>query len=146
MKKETNKIYLSNKKAFFDFTIEENFEAGIALTGEEIKALREKRVTINSSYIKVINGEVFWLGGNFNIVQGDKQRTKKLLLHKDQIKRLAGKTQEQGLTIIPLHLYIKRGRAKLEIGLAKGKKKYDKREVIKRRDLDREAERKVKQY
>lgn len=135
-------ISISNKKAFFDYQILENYEAGIVLTGNEIKAIREGRINITGSYVKLINGEVYWLGGDFNIPE-DNQRTRKLLLHEDEIKRLAGKSSEDGLTIIPLKLYLKRGKAKLEIGVGKGLKKYDKRDKLKKRDTDREAARRV---
>jgi SsrA-binding protein len=133
-----------NKKARFDYEILESLEAGIVLTGPEIKAIRNGRVSLASSYAKIINGELFWLGGNFNLQEGDSQRTKKLLLHREQIKRLIGKSQEQGLAIVPLKLYLTRGKAKLEIAIARGKKKYDKRETIKKRDLEREMGRRVK--
>lgn len=133
-----------NKKARFDYEILESLEAGIVLTGPEIKAIRNGRVSLTSSYAKIINGELFWLGGNFNLQEGDSQRTKKLLLHREQIKRLIGKSQEQGLAIVPLKLYLTRGKAKLEIAIARGKKKYDKRETIKKRDLEREMGRRVK--
>lgn len=126
-----------NKKARFDYEIAESFEAGIVLTGEEIKAIRSGRISLAASYAKILNGEVFWLGGNFLGVSVP-DRTKKLLLHKDQIKRLVGKLGEDGMTLIPLKLYLHRGKAKLELGLGKGKKKYDKRETIKKRDQERE--------
>lgn len=135
-----------NKKARFDYQILESLEAGIALTGEEIKAVRANRVNMAGSYAKVINGEVFWLGGNFNLAEGDNQRTKKLLLHKEQISRLVGKSQEQGLALIPLKLYLSKGKAKIELGIGRGLKKHDKREVIKKREQDREAEAKIKQF
>lgn len=137
-------IFIENKKARFDYEIIDSFEAGIVLVGLEIKALREKKVGINGSYVKIIGGEVFWLGGNFDVKEGDRQRTRKLLLHGSEISKLIGKTSESGLTLIPLKIYLKHGRAKLEIGLARGKKKYDKRETIKKRDLDREASRSAK--
>lgn len=135
-------ISVSNKKAFFDYQIMETYEAGIVLVGEEIKAIREGRINITGSYVKLINGEVFWLGGDFNIT-GDRQRTRKLLLKEEEIKRLLGKSSEDGLAIIPIKLYIKRGKAKLEIGIAKGLKKYDKREKIKKRDTEREVSRRL---
>jgi SsrA-binding protein len=132
-----------NKKARFDYEIIESMEAGIVLTGEEIKAIRTGRVSLVASYAKIISGEVFWLGGNFlGITVPD--RTKKLLLNKSQIKSLIGKIQEGGMTLIPLKLYLKKGKAKLELGLGRGKKKYDKRESIKRHDQEREAARRIK--
>lgn len=132
-----------NKKARFDYNIAESFEAGIALTGEEIKAIRAGRVSLANSYAKILNGEIFWLGGNF-IGTSQPDRTKKLLFHKEQIKRLIGKVSEEGMALIPIKLYLKNGRAKMELGLGRGKKKYDKRETIKRRDQEREVERGVK--
>lgn len=132
-----------NKKARFDYEILESLEVGIVLTGEEIKAIRSGRISIVTSYAKIINGEVFWLGGNFLGISTP-DRTKKLLLNKSQIKRFIGKTQEGGMTLIPLKLYLKKGKAKLELGLGRGKKKYDKRESIKRKDQDREVARKTK--
>ena len=127
-----------NKKAGFDYEISDSLEAGIVLTGLEIKAIRTGRANITGSHIRILNGEAFWLGGEFNL-DGDKQRTKKLLLHREELDRLVGKSKENGLSIIPQKLYLKKGRAKLLIGVGKGKKLYDKREVIKKRDLDREA-------
>ncbi len=95
---------------------------------------------MSSSYVKLINGEVFWLGGVINGLEVEKQRTRKLLLHKKEIKRLIGKTTEKGLTLIPLKLYFKKGKLKMEVGLGKGMKKYEKREVLKKRDIQREVE------
>lgn len=143
MSKDNNKT-LVNKKAYHDYKIADTFEAGIVLTGDEIKAIRAKGVNILGSYAKIISGEVFWLGGNFNIPDGT--RTKKLLLHKDEIKKLIGKLEEKGYSLVPLKLYLKRGKAKLELGLGKGLKKSDKREIIKKKDQQREAERGVKSY
>ncbi|PIS07741.1 SsrA-binding protein [Candidatus Berkelbacteria bacterium CG10_big_fil_rev_8_21_14_0_10_43_13] len=136
-------ISISNKKAYFDYQILDSIEAGIALVGLEIKALRAKKVSITGSYVKIINGEVFWLGGNFDVLDGDRQRTRKLLLHSAEIDKLIGKSQEKGLALVPLKLYMKRGRAKLEVGICKGLKKYDKREVMKKKDLDRDAGRAI---
>jgi SsrA-binding protein len=132
-----------NRKARFDYDITESIEAGIVLTGLEIKAIRAGRVSLAASYAKIINGEVYWLGGTFNI-DAETQRTKKLLLHKEQIDRLMGKTFEEGMALIPLKLYLKHGKAKLELGLGRGKKKYDKRSTIKRREQEREAQRGIK--
>lgn len=146
MTKEKDKINITNKKAHFDYHIEEKFEAGIVLNGLEIKAIRAKRVNLTGSYVKIINAEVYWLGGNFTIGDGDPQRTRKLLLHQSEINRLLGKTIEKGLTIIPLRLYVTRGKAKLEIGLGRGMKNYDKRAVLKKKEQNREAERNIKQY
>lgn len=137
------KTEIFNKKARFDYDISESLETGIVLTGEEIKAIRSGRVSLAASYAKIINGEVYWLGGNFLGVSVP-DRTKKLLLHKDQIKRLIGKTQEEGMTLIPIKLYLKKGKAKIELGLGRGKKKYDKRETLKKRDQKREIDRRLK--
>jgi SsrA-binding protein len=133
-----------NKKARFDYEILDSFEAGIVLTGEEIKAIRAGKVDMTGSYAKLLNNEVFWLGAVFNLETGDRQRTRKLLLHKDQIKKLIGKTQEQGLSLLPLKVYLTRGKAKLELGIGKGMKKYDKREKLKKKDLEREVDRTVR--
>lgn len=133
-----------NKRARYDYDIPDSFEVGVALVGEEIKAIRAGRLDMTGSYAKIIGGEVYWVGGNFNLPETEGQRTRKLLLHKEEIRRLIGRVQEQGLTLIPLKLYLKRGRAKLELGLGRGKKKYDKRRTIKERDLEREARVRVK--
>jgi len=130
-----------NKKARHDYEIIDSIEAGIVLTGEEIKAFRAGRVNMTSSYAKIINGEVFWIGGMINGIAGDTQRTRKLLLNKDQIRSLIGKTQEKGLALLPLKIYLKKGRAKMELGLGRGMKKYDKRELLKKKDQAREAQR-----
>jgi SsrA-binding protein len=133
----------TNKKAFFDYQILEDWEAGVALTGLEIKAVRAGRVNITGSYIKPFaapgNGvtELWWVGSHFNLENGDQTRTKKILLHREEIKRLVGRLSTGEFTILPLELYLKRGLAKLKIGLATRKKKYDKREIIKKREGDR---------
>jgi SsrA-binding protein len=142
VKKKSKEFF--NKKARFDYKIEDSLEVGIALTSEEIKSIRSGRIDMTSSYAKILNGEVFWLGGVINVESGDKQRTRKLLLHKDQIQRLIGKTSEQGYSLLPIKLYLARGRAKLELGIGKGMKKYDKREVLKKRDTERDIEVNIK--
>lgn len=144
MKKGPIQIY--NKKARFEYEIIESFEAGIVLTGDEIKAIRENKANLTGSYVKIVGGEMFWLGGLINIIKGDIQRTRKLLVHKGEIMRLIGKTQEQGLALIPLKLYMKKGRAKMEVGLGRGLKKYDKRSNLKKKDQEREVERSIKQF
>lgn len=137
-KKESVKIKeFFNKKARHEYLIADSLEAGIVLTGFEIKAIRNGRVDMSASYAKIINNEVFWLGGNINVESGDTQRTRKLLLKKEQIKKLIGKTAEKGMTLIPLKLYISKGKAKLELGIGRGMKKYEKRAVIKERDIKR---------
>ncbi len=135
---------LENRKARFNYTFLDNFEAGIVLTGDEIKAVRAGKVNLTSSHVKIIGGEVFWLGGVISILGGDQQRSRKLLLHKNEIEKLFAKSEEKGLTIIPTKIYFKKNRAKLQIALSRGKKKYDKRELIKERDLDRESARRIK--
>ena len=120
------------------------FEAGIQLRGDEIKAIRAGKATIIGSYAKVLisdhQPEVYWIGGNFADT-ADPQRTRKLLLHRDEINKLIGKTREKGLTLIATKLYLKAGKAKLEIALCKGKKLHDKRESLKKKDLQREQQR-----
>ena len=137
----------TNKKVFFDYSIADNLEAGLVLTGVEIKAIRDKKVNIGGSYVKpfVKDGttELWWVGSNFNIESGDQSRTKKLLLHKVEIERLIGKLSAKNLTIVPLELYLSRGRAKLKIGLATRKQTQDKRETIKKRDVEREVARRL---
>lgn len=139
MNKSSKKEFL-NRKANFDYKIEDTFEAGISLLGSEIKAIRNGRININTSYAKIIGGELFWIGGNFD-VEGDKQRTKKLLVKKSEISKLIGKTSEQNYSIIPIKLYLKRGRAKLLLGLGKGMKKFEKRDKIKDREQERDVKR-----
>ncbi len=129
-----------NKRGKFDYQIHEDWEAGLALQSDEIKAIRAKRVNINGSHVKpfVANGqaELWWLGGNFhNVAEPD--RSKKLLLHRQEINRIVGKLASGNHTVLPLDLYLKRGRAKLRIGLASRKNKKDKREVLKKRSIDK---------
>ena len=128
-----------NKKARHEYSIDDSFEAGIVLNGLEIKAIRNGRVDMSASYAKIMNGEVFWLGGNINVGEGDRQRTRKLLLKKTEIKKLVGKTAEQGMSLIPLKLYLTRGKAKLELGVGKGMKKYEKRSALKEKDIARDV-------
>ena len=135
-----------NKKARHEYSISDSFEAGIVLTGLEIKAIRNGRIDMSSSYAKIINGEVFWLGGNINVDSGETQRTRKLLLKKEQIRKLIGKTAEQGITLIPIKLYLSRGKAKLELGIGRGMKKYEKRALLKEKDIRRDVDQIVKDY
>jgi SsrA-binding protein len=139
---------ISNKKAFHDYFIEEKFEAGIALEGWEVKAIRGGRANIKESYVVVRSGEVFLFGMHITPlpeasthVHPDPVRTRKLLLHANQISKLIGQVERAGYTLMPLDLHFQRGRIKVEIGLAKGKKQHDKREVEKERDWDREKAR-----
>jgi len=143
-KKQRKSKNLINKKASFDYQFLESLETGLVLTGEEIKAIRANKVNLSGSHVKIIGGEAFWVGGIINVATGDQQRTRKLLMHKEEIERISGKSEEKGLTIIPKKIYLKRGKAKLEIALSRGKKLHDKREVIKKRDLDLEAARSIR--
>ncbi|MGN0371136.1 MAG: SsrA-binding protein SmpB [Butyrivibrio sp.] len=152
MGKESNgfKLVANNKKAFFDYFIEDKFEAGISLVGTEVKSIRMGKVSIKESYIKIENGEVFIYNMHVspyekgNIFNREPLRTRKLLLHKAEINKLEGKSSEKGYTIVPLQVYLKEGKVKLEIGLGKGKKLYDKRDSIAKKDQRRENEREFK--
>jgi SsrA-binding protein len=144
------KLLCQNKKAYHDYFIEETFEAGIALTGTEVKSLRQGKGNLKDSYVRAEEGEAFLhhthispypFGHQFN---HEPERVRKLLLHKREIRRLTGKTQERGYTVVPLKMYLKRGKVKVEIGLAKGKVQYDKREALKKRSADREIEKVMK--
>ena len=150
-KKPAEKVVATNRKAFHDYFIEEKFEAGIVLQGTEVKSLREGRVNLQDSYASVRDNEVFLHNchvspySHGNIMNHDPTRVRKLLLHKTEINRLQGKTQQKGLTLIPLRIYFsQRGHAKVELGLAKGKKLYDRRESIKAREAGREVQRAIK--
>ena len=144
------KLVANNKKVFHDFFLEETFEAGISLAGTEVKSLRMGKCSIKEAYINIDKGEAYIVGMNIspyekgNIFNRDPLRVRKLLLHKAEINKLLGGSSQQGYTIMPLQVYFKDGRAKIEIGLAKGKKIYDKRETIARRDQRRELEREFK--
>ncbi|OGD56344.1 SsrA-binding protein [Candidatus Berkelbacteria bacterium RBG_13_40_8] len=132
-----------NKKAFQEYEILEKFEAGIVLTGQEIKAIRAHRVNLSGGFCRIQKDEAWIL--NMHIANVDEpERSRKLLMHKAEIKSLIGKTQQKGLSLVPLSLYIKKGKAKLEIALARGKKIYDHREELKKRDLNRQTERELK--
>jgi len=143
-------LFFRNKKAFFDYKIADDLEAGLALTGPEIKAIRSKQVNIGGSYIKPFVGEsgrpeLWWVGSHFSVSEGDAMRTKKLLLNRSEIDRLVGKQSAKGYTILPLELYVKRGRAKLKIGLGTHKKAHDHREELRSRAVDREVEREFRE-
>ncbi len=150
MAKEGLKLVANNKKAYHDYFIEEKYEAGLELAGTEVKSLRMGKCSIKEAFIRVENGEVFVYGMNIspyekgNIFNKDPLRTRKLLLHKSEIRKLIGASAEDGYTIMPLQVYFKDGRAKIEIALAKGKKLYDKREDKKKADMRREVERDFK--
>ena len=147
MPKGKGKIIAQNKKAFHDYAIEERFEAGIVLKGTEIKSIRAGRVNLKDSFARIEKGEVFLYNMHIspyeqgNRYNHDPLRTRKLLLHKSEINKLIGKTKESGYSLIPLKIYIKNGFAKVELALAKGKKKYDKREDLKKKAAQREIER-----
>ena len=149
-KQEGFKLLANNKKAYYDYFIEDKWEAGIELFGSEVKSIRMGKVSIKESYIKIEKGEVFVYNMHVspyekgNIFNRDPIRVRKLLLHRAEINKLTGKTAEQGYTIVPLQVYIKNGLCKVEIGLAKGKKLYDKRDSIAKKDLRREHERDFK--
>ncbi len=149
--KETEQVIARNKKAYHDYFVLETYEAGIELYGTEIKSIRNGRVNLKDSFCSVDNGEMFAIGLHIspyeqgNIFNRDPLRKKKLLLHKKEIMKLFGQSQQQGLSIVPLQLYIINGRAKLEIGLCKSKKLHDKREVAAKRDAERTIDRALKE-
>ena len=152
MAHESNeKVVATNRKAFHDYSIEEKLEAGIVLKGTEVKSLRDGKVNLRDSYASVEGGEAILHNCHIspyshgNIMNHDPMRPRKLLLHRKEINKLMGKTQQKGLTLVPLRIYFsKRGQAKVEIALAKGKKQYDRREAIKSREAGREVERAMK--
>ena len=141
------KLISQNKKARHNYSIEDTYEAGIALVGTEVKSLREGRANLGDSYGKIKDGEVFLVDAHIspyshaNRFNHDPLRTRKLLLHKKEVRRLIGKVQEKGFTLIPLRLYFSNGRAKVELALGKGKKLFDKRETLKRKTMERDMER-----
>jgi SsrA-binding protein len=150
MPKGSGKVVAQNKKANHDFFIEETLEAGIVLQGTEIKSIRNGRVNMKDSFARVSNGEVFLHNLHIspyeqgNIHNHEPTRVRKLLLHKKQIAKLIGKTQQAGYSIVPIKIYLKDGYAKVLIGLGKGKKKYDKREDLKRKQMKRDVARALK--
>jgi SsrA-binding protein len=151
-KKEAPSRIADNKKAAFNYFFEEKYEAGVVLQGWEVKALREGKVQLTDGYVVIKGGEMFVIGLQINPlrtasthVSTDATRSKKLLLHKDEIRRLIGKVEQKGYTLVPINLHWKNGRVKCEIALAKGKATHDKRDVIKDREGKREVERAMKQ-
>ena len=150
MAKGEMKLVANNKKAYHDYFIEEKYEAGLVLHGTEVKSLRMGKCSVKEAFIRVENGEVFIYGMHIspyekgNIFNKDPLRVKKLLLHRQQIRKLIGDSSEKGYTIVPLQVYFRDGRAKIEIGLARGKKLYDKRQDIARKDQRREREKELK--
>ena len=148
--KEHTKLIANNKKAFHDYFIEEQYECGIVLVGTEVKSLRMGKCSIKESWVRIENGELWIMGMNIspyekgNIFNVDPLRVRKLLVHKSEISKLDNKVSRDGYTLVPLDVYFSKGRAKVKIGLAKGKKLYDKRETIAKKDRAREAERDFK--
>ena len=140
-----------NRKAFHDFHLLETFEAGVVLLGTEVKAIREGRVNLRDSFARVEDGEVYLYNVNISpyshrgYADHEPLRRRKLLLHRDEIRKLIGKTVEKGMTLVPVRMYFKNGRVKVAVSLAKGKKDYDKRETLKRREIDRETRAAVKE-
>jgi SsrA-binding protein len=150
-KKPASNTIALNRKARHHYSIEDNYEAGLSLQGWEVKSLREGRVSMDESYVQVKNGELWWFGGHITPllsasthITTDATRSRKLLMHAVEIYRLIGQVERKGYTLVPLALYWKHGRAKLDIGLAKGKKEHDKRSTDKDRDWQREKERTLK--
>ncbi len=150
MGKESIKLIANNKKAYHDYFIEDKYEAGISLAGTEVKSLRMGKCSIKEAFVRIENGEVFIYGMHIspyekgNIFNKDPLRPRKLLLHRSEINKLLGKTKEKGIAIVPLKVYFKGSLVKVEIGLAKGKKLYDKRQDIAKKDQQREASRDFK--
>ena len=150
MKQEAMKLVANNKKAYHDYFIDEKYEAGLVLHGTEVKSLRLGKCSVKEAFVRIENSEVWIYGMHIspyekgNIFNRDPLRPKKLLMHKDEIRKLTGKISEKGFTIVPLQVYFKDGRAKIEIGLARGKRLYDKRQDIAKKDQRREAEKEFK--
>lgn len=149
-KKTGIRLIANNKKAFHDYFIEDTYEAGIALAGTEVKSLRMGKCSVKESFVRVEGGEVYIYGMHIspyekgNIFNKDPLRPRKLLLHKYEIRKIAGKTAEKGCTLVPLRVYLKGSLVKVEVGLARGKKLYDKRQDIAKKDQRREAEKEFK--
>jgi SsrA-binding protein len=148
---ESEKVVATNRRARFEYHIEEIYEAGLVLTGTEVKSLRSGRASLQEAFARVERGEV-WLHhlhippyAAGNIFNHDPLRTRKLLLHRSEVRRLFGKVQEKGYTLVPLRLYFKRGIVKVELAVARGKRQYDKRAAIARREADRQIEKAVRQ-
>jgi SsrA-binding protein len=151
MAKEEIKVVAQNKKARHDYFIEQTLEAGIVLSGTEVKSIRAGKVSLKDSYASINDGEVYIIGMHIspyeqgNIFNKDPLRDRKLLLHKYEINKLIGYTQQKGMALVPLRLYFKKGKVKVELAVAKGKKLYDKREDISKRDAKREIDRRLKE-
>lgn len=150
MAKESKKIIANNKKAFYDYFIEDKYEAGIELVGTEVKSLRMGKCSIKEAFVRIQKGEVFIYGMHIspyekgNIFNRDPLRARKLLLHRYEIRKIEGQITQKGYTLVPLNVYLKGSLMKVEIGLAKGKKQYDKRQDIAKKDQRREAEKQFK--
>ena len=150
MAKEAMKLVANNKKVYLDFFVDEKYEAGLVLHGTEVKSLRMGKCSIKEAFIAIDKGEVFINGMHIspyekgNIFNKDPLRVRKLLMHKSEIMKLTGKVAEKGYTLMPLQVYFKDGKAKMEIGLCRGKKLYDKRQDIAKKDARRESEREFK--
>lgn len=149
-RKVPQKLIANNKKAYHDYFIDETYEAGIALHGTEVKSMRMGKCSVKESFVRIENGEIYVYGMHVspyekgNIFNKDPLRVKKLLMHKYEINKLAGKVAEKGYTLVPLQVYFKDGKVKVEVGLARGKKLYDKRQDIAKKDQRRETEREFK--
>lgn len=143
---------LKNKKARFEYEILDTYEAGIVLKGTEVKSVRQKKVNIQESYAHIKNGEVYLTGMNISLYEmgnyfnHEPLRERKLLMHKYEIRKLIGKLNEKGYTLVPLKMYIKNGKVKLELGLARGKNTHDKRRTIQERDMKRDMQREIRKY
>ncbi len=150
MEKEAIKLISNNKKAYHDYFVEDKFEAGIELVGTEVKSLRLGKCSVKESYVRIRNGQIYILGMNIspyekgNIFNKDPLRERRLLMHRSEIRKLEGKIAQQGYTLVPLQVYFKGSLVKVEIGLCRGKKLYDKREDIAKKDQKREAARDFK--
>lgn len=143
-------VLADNKKAYFNYSILEKFEAGISLNGQEVKSLKTKGVNLPGTYVVIKDGQAFWVGAKISAYQPKnapkdykEERSRGLLLNKSEIKYLIGKTMQKGLTLLPLRVYTIRGKIKMEFGIAKGLKKFDKRQQIKKRDTEREIKREL---
>ncbi|HEY7790513.1 MAG TPA: SsrA-binding protein SmpB [Vicinamibacterales bacterium] len=149
-REQAEKVLAENRKAFHDYHLLETFEAGMVLLGTEVKSIREGRINLRDSYARVEDGEVFVYNVNISAyshrgyAEHEPLRRRKLLLHQSEIRKLVGKTVERGMTLVPVRMYFKNRRVKMAIALAKGKKEYDKRETIKRREADRETRAAIK--
>jgi len=145
------RVLAENKKAYFNYQILEKFEAGVSLIGQEVKSLKTRGVNLAGSYVIIKDSEVFWIGAKISPYQPknappdyNPERSRKLLLKKSEIQYLIGKAKQKGLTLIPLRVYTKNGKIKLEFGIAKGRRKFDKRELIRKREIERELKRELK--